>query len=305
MISESAVITWPIVYKSPLVQTMIRACGEFGVLMKYEQLETGESLKHYDKIKPYKNVISWVCFAKTDEFWKSNYNFLFLENGLLDRGKSYYLDSNGYGILSNIVAKGYNKKEYSNDDIKKVYSYLETVGWFIPPKCDKDGPFLIGLQARNTEDKELLLKCQKYLPKDRKVIIRKHPASKTVPEYCIKFCENNPNWEMDSIDNVYQSVARSRALIVNNSSLMFKALFMGIPVAACKRWFHSGTSAVLDCSRNETLLKYILDYKFEFKASQNLICAIHEHSVSANTDSVDEILRNPNFANWIKRLKLS
>ena len=103
MVSESAVITWPIVYKSPLVQTMIRACGEFGVLMKYEQLETGESLKHYDKIKPYKNVISWVCFAKPDEFWKSNYNFLFLENGLLDRGKSYYLDSNGYGILSNIV----------------------------------------------------------------------------------------------------------------------------------------------------------------------------------------------------------
>lgn len=303
MNAVASLITWPGVYETSLCLMMKRTCRAFDVeLLNNPLFEGCTGSNHADMIKASPNVISWVCFARSEEELKLNRNMLFFENGLLDRGFSYYLDDNGYGSSSNIVAKGYNNHSYENSYVQEVFSYLRSLKWPVWVGPQASGPVMIALQARKNEDEELLAKCKKYLPKKSKVIIRCHPKTKDPQQIYSKYLDNN--WEIDPITDVFDSLARCRGVVVNSSSIIFKALAMAIPVAACKRGFHSGTAAVMDCSRNERLLQFFLDYRFEERASQNLICAIKENSISKDVSSIDELLRNSNFANWLKRIRI-
>ena len=296
-------ITWPKVYETSLCLMMKRVCKSFDIDLQNKPLFDGcTGSNHAEMIKSASNVISWVCFAKSEEL-KFNRNLLFFENGLLDRGLSYYLDDNGYGASSNIVAKGYNVKSYNYNYVQDVFNYLRSLKWPIGIGAKVNGPIMIALQARKNEDEELLIKCKSYLPKKSKVIIRCHPVTKEPLLTYSKYLDNN--WEIDSITDVFDSLSRCRGVVVNSSSILFKALAMGIPVAACKRGFHSGTNAVMDCSRNERMLQFFLDYRFDEIASQNLICAIKENSISKDISSIDELLMNSNFANWLKRIRIA
>lgn len=305
MLVPASIISWEGLCKSPLGFSMKRACSDFDINLKELNLfDKCTGMDHYALIKPQKNVICWMCYAVPETEIKNNRNILFLENGLLDRGRSYYFDDNGWGVNSNIVIKGYNKKQHEDSYVKEVYDYLSLIGWPVLTGYKKDGPIMIATQNRIGEDRELIIKCKKYIPKSQKLIVRGHPATKKavkpLEETFSDLFDNR--CELDTIDDIFNSLARCRAVVANTSSVLFKALVMGIPAAACKRGFHSGTSAVLDCSRNESLLQYLLDYRFDEKPAQNLICTLREHSVSRNVSTVDQILRNTNFANWLKRM---
>jgi hypothetical protein len=303
MNAVASLITWPGVYETSLCLMMKRACRLFDIDLQNNPLFDGcTGSMHSEMIKASPNVISWVCFARSEEELKFDRNLLFFENGLLDRGLSYYLDDNGYGASSNIVAKGYNNHSYDDSYVKEVFDYLRSLRWPIGVGSKADGPIMIALQYRKNEDEELLAKCKKYLPKKSKVIIRCHPKTKDPLSLYSKYLDNG--WEIDVLEDVFDSLARCRGVVVNSSSIIFKALAMGIPVAACKRGFHSGTAAVMDCSRNEKLLQFFIDYRFEERSSQNLICAIKENSISKNISSIDELLKNSNFANWLKRIRI-
>lgn len=303
MNAVASLITWPGVYETSLCLMMRRACKAFDIDLQNNPLFEGcTGSNHASMIKAMPNVISWVCFARSEEELKLDRNLLFFENGLLDRGRSYYLDDNGYGASSNIVAKGYNNKSYDSSYVQEVFSYLSSLKWPIGVGPQASGPIMVALQSRKNEDEELLTKCKAYLPKKSKVIIRCHPKTKDPSSLYSKHLDGN--WEIDSITDVFSSLARCRGVVVNSSSIIFKALAMGIPVAACRRGFHSGTTAVMDCSRNERLLQFFLDYRFEERASQNLICAIRENSIPKDISNIDELLRNSNFANWLKRIRI-
>jgi hypothetical protein len=303
MFTTAALITWPNVYKTDTVKSMIDACLEFDIILNAVPLYEGITGKeHFELISKYKNVISWVCFSASDDLVKKDRNYLFFENGIIMRGKTFYLDDNGYGVNSNIVTRGYNKQKYCKKYIYEVYDSLKQLGWKIGTGFYKNGPILIGLQARPQEDLKLLMKCKKYLPKNAKIIVRSHPKNRN--KECSDFCESC-GWEQDDISDPFMSLSRSRALVVNSSSIMYKALAMEIPVATCDRGFHSGTAAVLDCSRNPDLLSFIFDFRFELECSQNLICSLHDNSISSNIKKSNDLLINTNFANWLKKIIVS
>lgn len=297
MIIQASLITWLKIYKTDLCLTIKNACKDFDIDIKELPLYPGcDGNQHFKMISSCPNVISWVCLARSEDEVKTNSNVLFFDKDLLDVNGFYYFDDNGYGVRSNIVSHKYNNKSYPDSYVSQVYDSLKIEGWPILHGCKKDGPIMIALQDK-LEDEELIRKCKKYLPKKSKVVIRGGSNSS-------KFLQNSENWELDHIDNDFDSLSRCSSLVVNSNNIMFKALAMGIPVASCSRWFHSGTSAVFDCSRNESLLKYILDFRFNEKSSRNLICAIRENSISKNIVEIDELLRNSNFSNWLKRIIL-
>jgi hypothetical protein len=306
MIGTASVISWPGVLKTKLVQSFGLACRSFDIFLEHipfvEGVNTSAS-KHFETIQQKKNSIAWVCFSPSEAEQKRKVNILFLENGLLDRGKSYYLDDNGYGQYSNIVALRENVRKFPQSYVDEVYVKLAVCGWKRPEKVSKDRVIMAALQARKHEDTILLKNCEKYLPKNTKVIIRGHPRDRQkMQEFYAPFCERNPSWEIDFIDDPFDSLARCGALVVNSSSMMYKALYMGIPVAAFTRSFHSGSSAVLDCSRNPNMLTHVFDFRHNQDYSERLICSINYHSISANA-SVDEVLVNTNFGNWLRRFR--
>jgi len=295
MFANSSLITWPKVYKTHLCSTLKMACNEFDINIKDLPLyKNCDGNHHYELINVFPNTISWICYSRSQEEIKSNRNVIFFDKDLLDDDSYYYFDSNGYGSNSNIVFYGLNRKKYEDFYIKEVYCSLKNKGWELWTGNKKDGPIMIALQ-NNLEDQDFLIKCKKYLPKSKKIIVRGNPE-------CYKFFEDMPNWELDEINNEFESLARCNCLVVNSHNIMFKALAMAIPTASCSRWFHSGSSSVFDCSRNESMLKYILDFRFEEKSSQNLICSIRENSISANIITIEELLRNSNFSNWLRRI---
>ena len=102
---------------------------------------------------------------------------LFFENGLLDRGHAYYLDDNGYGASSNIVAKGYNNKSYDSNYVQEVFSYLSSLKWPIEVGPQTNGPIMVALQSRKNEDEELAYWINAYNAYTVKLIIDNYPLS--------------------------------------------------------------------------------------------------------------------------------
>jgi hypothetical protein len=306
MIGTASVISWPGVLKTKLIQSFGLACRSFDINLEHIPFIDGvntSASSHFKAIQQNKNCIAWVCFYPSEAEQKRKVNILFLENGILDRSKSYYLDDNGYGQYSNIVALRENVRKFPQNYVDEVYAKLANCGWKQNQKVIKDRIIMAALQARKNEDTILLKNCEKYLSKNTKVIIRGHPRDRQkIQEIYAPFCQRNPSWEIDFIDNPFDSLSRCGALVLNSSSMMYKALYMGIPVAAFVRSFHSGSAAVLDCSRNPHMLTHIFDFRHNQDYAERLICAINYHSISANS-TVDEVLANTNFGNWLRRFR--
>lgn len=302
MTAKAAMIAWPSTLNSRLACSMNNICCSFDIsLQRIPLLKEHSNEDHINMIKSHKNVICWISYAEPQEKQKINRNVLFIENCLLYRGISYYLDDNGHGHLSNIVSSGDNIADYSKSQIDNVYNKLLNFGWK-KIEVKNNSTILIALQSRNVQDKELLESCEKYLPQKSKVIIRQHPRKrKECYEKYFDFFERNKNWEIDNIDNEFDSMSRCSHLVSNSSSLMYKALFMGITVASCNQSYYTNSPAILDCSRNNSLLADIFNFKYNEKATQNLLCALDKHSVSTNTYEND-LLVNTNFANWLIRI---
>jgi hypothetical protein len=304
MTKKASLIVWKHIFNCPLFLNMHKLCAEFDISLKTHFFPRDNTVSkfHIDRINESSNIISWVCYHFSEYQLKSK-NFLYLENGILNTSDYFYLDCNGYGALSNIVIYGDNKKRYDEDYKKNVFDYLRSIGWPIGSGYEKNGHFLIALQSRTEDDINLLMKCERFLPKNIKVFIRPHPnylTEEKMNSYKV-FCQRN-NWEIDSNNNLFSSLKMSRAVITNFSSVIYKAMAMGIPCATCMSGFHSGTGATLECDRNPSMLQYILDLRFDEESAKNLICGIHKNAVSKNSTEKD-IITNPNFANWLKRVK--
>lgn len=307
MIGTASIISWPTVLNTKLVKSMSLACESFDIFLEQIPFVDGQNTfarKHFEILQKHKNSISWVCFYCSEIEQKDKVNLLFFENGLLDRGNSYYLDDNGYGQNSNIVALKENIRKFPEIYVSEVYNKLSKFGWKSLHKISKDKTIMIALQARRNEDIELLSNCEKFLPKKTKVIIRAHPRDKknNNHEYYIDFINRNKDWEIDNIENPFDSLSRCSAMVVNSSSMIYKALYMGIPVASFTRSFHSGSPSVLDCSRNPEMVSHIFSFKHNQDYAERLICSIDYHSIRSEA-SVDELLTNTNFVNWLKRFR--
>jgi len=303
MRTKAVIIGWEKALTSLTFQSMIKACKEFDIILEPIKLPADcNSSQHYELIAPHKNVISWVYYGQSIEEQKTKRNMLFLENAILDTSRFFYIDDNGYGTSSNIVAQGYNTQKYPEEYQKEVFQNLSKIGWEIGRGYQKDGPILVCLQSRYLDDLSLLTKCEQYLPKNREIVIRPHPSQRNEAKMRLynEFCDRN-GWSMDKIKNVLDSIKQARVLVVNFSTIMYKAMAMDIPVAACMRGFHSGTTAILDCSRNPSLLKHIEDYQIDKEAVKNLICSVHKNSMPRNLNP-EQVLLNTNFANWLKRI---
>jgi hypothetical protein len=282
---------------------MIELAYEFDVNLERVELEKGiDSESHYILMCQYQNVIAWVNYGVPFDVQSRERNTLYFENGLLNRGYTYFLDDNGYGNYSNIVSRKDNCKKYSTEYQNHVVATLKGAGFIFEQLREQSKIVVIGLQG-NGSDEKLLQNCIKYLPKCKKIIVRPHPNQ--IPKCKKSFDESgceSLGYIFDETKSAFDSLIDCEALIVNNSALMFKGLTMGKKVAACERGVYSGSSAVLDCSRNPSLLKHIFSFVPNEEATLNLLCGIQINSVPREANPQD-LLYNTNFANWLIRIR--
>lgn len=301
--TEAAIVTWPGILTTPLVQSMKILAFDFDVrIIERPLIANSDGKSHYKLLQQYKNVISWTYHGANCEQQNRERNTLYFENGLLVRGKTYYLDDNGYNSCSNIVLRKYNVQTYDDETKKFVVNKLIENNFIFRSENTYNGCILIGLQG-NYLDRKLLRNCIKFLPKTDLIVVRPHPGQ---IEKCYEVFEENckelSNFVFDTEKDAFKSLMRCDALIVNNSSLMYKAMCMGKKVAACERGFHTNSRAVLDCSINPQLLSNIYDFAVDSDAVMNLICGIYLQSVSSQATTKD-LLYNTNFTNWLIRIR--
>ena len=301
--SKAVIIAWPHVLGTPLVQSIIELSGTFDIY--FEKIEITKQTTPPDlfiTMCRYKNVISWVNHGFSFEVQSKNRNMLYLENGLLTRGKTFFFDDNGYGNYSNIVSRKDNCRQYSPQITELVVKKLTDFGFCFKKDNNNSKKIVIGLQG-TSGDEDLLKTCIKYLPRDSTVVVRPHPGQldRCKTAYDTLECEK-AGYAWDSIECPFESISLCEALIVNNSALMFKGLAMGKKVATCNRGIHSGSTAVLDCSRNLPLLRKIFDFIPNYDATLNLLCGIELNMISREATPHD-LLQNTNFVNWLTRYK--
>ena len=303
MMGNAALIAWPHILTTPLVHSIIEVSRSFDIhLQKTEITKQTEPSDLFITMCQYKNVITWVNHGFSFETQNKDRNVLYLENGLLTRGKTFFLDDNGYGNYSNIVSQKYNCKKYPNYIRHLILEKLKNYGFRFEANNFITGKVVIGLQGTGG-DENLIEICKKYLPKHSKVVVRPHPGQY---KRCLEVFDNTKcaesGFTLDQIICPFDSLASCEALVVNNSALMFKALAMGKKVAACNRGVFSGSEAFLDCSRNPTLLRNIFDFQTNSDATIDLLCGIETQMVSRNATAHD-LMQNTNFVNWLIRYR--
>jgi hypothetical protein len=300
---KAAIITWPNIMLSNLVISMKKLAYEFDIDLQEVPLapKTGGK-EHYSLISKFEHVVSWANHGKPFEQQNKERNILHFENGLLTRGETFYLDDNGYGSSSNIVLRKYNTQKYSDTVKSNLITLLVDAGFLFECPLEKTNTILVGLQGK-FNDNRLLQNCVKFLPQDANVLVRPHPG--LYDKCCEIFnenCSQHQNYKLDTEKDPFQSLLRCDALIVNNSSLMYKAMCMNKKVATCDKGFHTNSTAVLDCTTNPQLLSKIYDFQPDFDATLNLLCGIQSQAVSRNA-TISDLLNNPNFANWLIRTR--
>lgn len=303
---NAAIIAWDGILKTLAVKNIAKVCNQFNINLETVPMPSScDSNTLWEMIQNHKNVIAWACPSEAEEFQKINRNILFMDNSALDPGKFLYLDDNGLGKNSNIVLNKLNQIDYPDNIKQEILTYL-SFQWPSSHSVDKNGYILVALQNRLLEDKALLLKCERFLPLKSKVVLRamENALMHQTLDLCKEFCQKHKNWVIEETLDSTKSLQKAKALVTNYNNLLYQALFMRIPVAVCMPGLHTGSSSVLDCSRSPMKLSYIFDYYYNEKDAHNLICSIYVNSISKNISKKD-ILRNTNFANWLKRIKVN
>lgn len=299
---HASLIVWPQVYRTKAMQALVSIAEDFGVQFNKILLDGTLPPDKFTKlIMQQKNTIAWTSHGTPYEIQRKNSNILFLENGPLIRKRSIFVDENGFGSASNVVLRRYNVEKYNSVEQDNLLAELEKDGYIIDYKEKDTKVCLIALQG--FRDNIILNNCIKFLPKCEKVIVRGHPSKK---EKCRsefdKYCQNLPNWEYDDIESTNDSLARCEALITNNSSLMYRAMLVGIKVATCDQGFHTGSNAVLNCSRDPRMLAKVFEHKTTYEDIMSLLCGIQK-SVFFYNDNRQKIFNYTSFTNWLGRLK--
>ena len=300
--TQATFIIWPTVYRTSAIQSMISIAKDYGV--HFENIFLDGSLHpddHAKLVRQQKNTIAWTSHGVPYDLQRYNTNILFLENGPLLRNRTIFVDENGFGDKSNVVLRKYNVATSSKHERDELLRQLEIDKYDLDYKPKNNKICMIALQG--FKDHIILKSCIQFLPKCEKVIVRGHPAKKEACEAIFaQYCANLPNWEYDTIESANESLARCEALITHNSSLMYRAMLMGVKVSTCSQGFHTGSYAVLNCARDHRLLGKTFLHQNKYEDILNLLCGIQKSVLFAHaTQKV--VAKYTSFANWLIRLK--
>jgi hypothetical protein len=227
---------------------------------------------------------------------------LFLENGILKRGTTLFVDDEGWHDSASYVITGRNRDPITAMQSNEIHELLESIG--IPVFCggDPKGPILLTLQNQYVDNMTVEVALAN-LPKNKQVLIRRFPKAPHINgEKGINKALQNPNWSVqDPSVPLIESLKKCSALVTRNSGTAITALGMGIPVATLGRGLFSGSFATLECDRNPFLLKHIESFKFDRIMTERLLYCINSNEVSIDAP-YETIFENVKIQNWIRKM---
>lgn len=245
---------------------------------------------------------------------------LFVENGLIDQKAGFYLDGSGFFSESSIAKQRLWDAPVTDADRAGVTAAVaKGFSWEWGQSTDPNGPIVVALQRRldtgcyrffpkNTVKGDpidsLLEYCAKYLPKNRKVLIRPHPRYKPEwenkrKEYVAKHFQ--PNWEVNLDGGIYPMLLQASALVTVNSTVASEAMALNIPIATLGEGAWTGSDATLECAQDPAKLAGILDAKPDMERRMAVQSAILRRQVRYGDTAA--FAKHPAYLDWLNRLQ--
>ena len=246
-------------------------------------------------------------------------NALFIENGLINQSAGFYLDRTGYAADSQIRKERLWETVVEEHDKRRLAAAVKGWGWELGQSCDPSGPIIVALQRRldtgcyrffpkNPVKQDpvagLLEYCSKYLPKDRKVLIRPHPRYK--PEWENKRREYvanyfQPNWEVNLDGGIYPLLLTASALVTVNSTVASEALALNLPIATLGESVWTGSGATLECAQEPDKLAVVLEHKPDMERRMSMQSAILRRQVPYGNGAA--FAQHPAYLDWVNNLQ--
>jgi len=285
-------------WTNPIGSALVSLCQKYDVeLHKPSLRKYGEAEEHANLMMDFDNIFTWGCYHESSQDMLAKRNVVYLENDMFGDKSFFYINSAGWHERSTLSAHSLNREEPTAYQRDEVMSYVEKL-FDHEAYCGykKDGHYLVALQSYWPWDFRLLEKVQKYLP-DKPICVRFHPKQdKESYDKSKAFCEAQ-GWEIDT-RSLNDSLAESRAVVTNFSSVFIRSIARGIPTATCMPGIFTNSHCTLECVRNPRMLSQLENYYFDQEAAERMLCALHSSRISSNS-SIDDLMENVHIASWI------
>ena len=233
--------------------------------------------------------------------YKANSNVLFVNRSPLDAQNSLFLDDNGYGANSHVVAKNINKyqaNDYIYQNIKDTYQPL---GFNFETRKLRENAIFIYLEG-NDFDKIILDACAEHLPKDAYITVIAHPQNrdKLIQIYGL-YLDRFANFDLFCDEITDTVLSRCTAIILRNNNICFRAMAMGIKVLAFDGGLYTASKAVCEYNQQNYKISSILAFHFTQESVINLFTNIHMSCIPIDA-SRNNLYYNSNFINYCSRM---
>lgn len=272
-----------------------------------------------DSLPEPSNVIVWGGNWNRNVYAKAKATVLFVENGLINQSKGFFIDSTGFFSESSITKQRLWEEPVAKKDTTRIATAIKEWGWEWGQACDQKGPIIVALQRRldtgcyrffpsNPSRLDpvdgLLAYCAKYLPKDRKVIIRPHPRFRQEwdakrDEYKAKHFQ--PNWEVNLKGSIYPLLLTASALVTVNSTVATEAMALSLPIATMGEGVWTGSGGTLECAQEPAKLAGVLDAKPDMERRQAVMACILRRQVRYGDTAA--FAKHPAYLDWLNRLQ--
>jgi len=285
-------------WTNPIGSALVSLCRKYDIeLHKPSLREYGKAEDHSSLMEDFDNIITWGCYHEPSQEMLADRNVVYLENDMFGDKSFFYINSAGWHKRSTLSSHLLSREEptaYQRDEVmtyvEKLFDHEAYCGY------KKDGHYLVALQSHWDWDSQLLEKVQKYLP-NKPICVRFHPhQNKEAYEKTMAFCEAQ-GWKIDKND-LGESLAESRAVITNFSSVFIRSIARGIPTATCMPGIFTNSHCTLECVRNPRMLSQLEHYYFDQEAAERMLCALHSSRIVSNS-SLDDLMENVHIASWV------
>ena len=267
-----------------------------------------------------KNIATWGVKRKHLHYNTEKKNVLFFEFCAFCQKSGWWVDSEGLYADSRFnKQKLWNKLWSKGWEYKELEAYVKK--WYpfeLLSGGKKDGPIMVALQHEDDaplrfyfahgETEDLVLKkaleiCREHLP-DVDVIVRPHPKylkqwGRKEKEYLKVF---KPNWVLQKDMNIYEELMKCSAVVSVNSTVAIEALALGIPSATIGEGVFSGSGATLECAKDLSKLKNVLEWKPDLPNVCGFLHALIRHKIPVSP-TVSDFLKNADFVLWIEKIR--
>ena len=309
---KAAALLLPEINKS-IGKQLVSVCSDHGCELKLHDYVSWED---YQRIfVQHQNIMTWGIKLPTSWFKNFNKNILYFENGLVSQREGVYIDHKGWFSDSSIVSKNSRTVPTAEESDRLRRICKDFFGWGLFQGGDPDGPIMYAMQVENDQAMHYFDGCKDMesprwkgldlLQKaglSKNILIRRHPEDdQPFPE--INWSEDQ-NYEIDESDNVYETLRGCSGLVTINSTLVFEALSLGLPVGTFGRGAFTSSGLTFECAMDASRMKDFSLCPPDEDQCLKFLCNVLSHQISYGAD-IQKVKQNKSLQIWLESMESS